>query len=81
MISNKYELKRCPKCDKEFQCKAGNITQCQCFTIELNSAELRFIKEIYDDCLCAECMIKMKQLFKEKQVLNYYSGIKKDDFL
>jgi hypothetical protein len=78
MLSNKYEIKRCPRCNKEFQCKSGNITQCQCYGIQLNSAELRFIKENYDDCLCAECMIKMEQLYKEKQVLEYFSAIKHD---
>lgn len=78
MLSNKYEIKRCPRCNKEFQCKSGNITQCQCFAIQLNSEELRLIKEIYDDCLCAECMIKMKQLYREKHVLDYFSIIKHD---
>lgn len=77
--STKYEIKHCPKCGKSFECKPGNITQCQCFAVQLNNAEMMFIKEIYDDCLCADCIIKMKQLYKEKQILNYYSSIKRDN--
>ncbi len=80
MLNNtKHEIKHCPKCGKSFECKPGNITQCQCFAVQLNNAEMMFIKEIYDDCLCADCIIKMKQLYKEKQILDYYSSIKRDN--
>lgn len=78
MLNNtKHEIKHCPKCGKSFECKPGNITQCQCYAVQLSNAELMFIKKIYDDCLCADCMIKMKQLFKEKHILEYYSSIKR----
>ncbi|AFH50006.1 Hypothetical protein IALB_2303 [Ignavibacterium album JCM 16511] len=77
--NSKHEKKYCPKCGKAFECKPGNITQCQCFGVPLNSEELYFIKEIYDDCLCADCMLKMKQVYKEKRILKYYSSITQDD--
>lgn len=76
MNNSKHEIKHCPRCGKAFECKPGNITQCQCFAILLNQAELNFIKEMYDECLCANCMIRMKQLYNEKEILKYYSSIK-----
>jgi hypothetical protein len=76
----KHEIKSCPRCGSTFECKPGNITQCQCYAVAITKDEAAFIKEIYDDCLCANCLIKMKQIFKEKQILAYYSSLKSDKF-
>jgi hypothetical protein len=76
--STKYEIKSCPRCGTKFECKPGNITQCQCYSVSLTKDESVFIKEIYDECLCAKCLFKMKNLFKEKVTLEYYSTLKKE---
>ena len=64
-----HETKTCPRCKKAFECKSGNITQCQCYEIEL-TAELKiFIEQRFTDCLCRDCLQWLQQepnLFKEK---------------
>ena len=74
----KHEIKSCPRCGSTFECKPGNIAQCQCYAVALTRDEATFIKEIYDDCLCAKCLIEMKKLFYEKRVLEYYTSLKSD---
>ncbi|MBK7981276.1 MAG: cysteine-rich CWC family protein [Ignavibacteriae bacterium] len=57
---SKYELKYCPRCISTFECKPGNITQCQCFEFYLTKQELIFIKDNYKDCLCGNCLNEIK---------------------
>ena len=67
-----HEEKSCPRCNKNFECKAGAITQCDCFTIRLSAEEQAFIEGRYKDCLCLNCLKDMKNkyvLFKEKYLL------------
>ena len=73
---NKHEIKNCPRCGSQFECKPGNITQCQCFTIPLTLNEQAYIKEMYEDCLCVDCLKELKRLSREKEILNYYSKLK-----
>lgn len=66
---NLHETKNCPRCGKTFECKPGNITQCQCFGMELTIEEKAFIEQRYNDCLCRSCLEQLKnqvELFKEK---------------
>ena len=68
-----HEVKSCPRCGKAFECKAGDITQCQCYGIQLSPEERAFIEERYKDCLCADCLLQLKNrymLFKEKYLFN-----------
>jgi len=65
----KHEEKNCPRCSKQFECKAGSITECQCFGIKLSSEERAFIEDCYSDCLCRNCLRELKEryvFFKEK---------------
>ena len=59
-----HETKYCPRCGEEFECKPGNITQCQCFTVNLTKQEMQLIRELYDDCLCRQCLIELKGKIK-----------------
>ncbi len=62
-----HEIKNCPRCACNFECKAGSITQCQCNDIQLTSNETAFIENQFNDCLCIKCLRELKQLsfFKE----------------
>lgn len=67
----KHEEKICPRCNKGFECKTGDILKCQCYGIELSEAEESFIKSTYNDCLCGDCLRQLKQrysLFIEQKV-------------
>jgi len=63
------ENKICPGCKKAFECKPGNITQCQCYGIELTAELKSFNVERFTDCLCRDCLEWLQQepdLFKER---------------
>lgn len=65
----KHETKQCPRCNTSFECKPGNITQCQCYGIPVSDELKAFIEERYADCLCRTCLELLQQelaLFKEK---------------
>jgi hypothetical protein len=70
---NKHEEKRCPRCSSPFECKVGDVGQCQCYGIALNDEEKRHIEVKYQDCLCRNCLLQLKSgyvLFKEKFFFN-----------
>lgn len=52
----KHEYKTCPRCGTGFECKAGNILQCQCYGIELSAAARQIVEQQYQDCLCRSCL-------------------------
>jgi Cysteine-rich CWC len=66
---SQHERKPCPRCGISFECKPGNITQCQCYGVSLTEEQLVYIEHKYNDCICKSCMEYLKQelnLFKEK---------------
>jgi hypothetical protein len=65
----KHEEKPCPRCQQRFECKTGDVVHCQCYGIMLTTEERAFIEERYNDCLCRNCLLELKQryvLFREK---------------
>jgi len=66
---SKHESKSCPRCQRLFECRAGDITNCQCYGIKLTTEEKMFIEERFQDCLCGTCLSELKNkyiLFKER---------------
>lgn len=64
-----HEIRNCPRCNQDFQCKVGDITHCDCTCINLTIEEKAFIESRYNDCLCLKCLTDLKNkyiLFKEK---------------
>ncbi|PWT73158.1 MAG: hypothetical protein C5B59_14040 [Bacteroidetes bacterium] len=64
-----HEEKICPRCEKSFECKSGDIAHCQCTQIHLSVEERAFIEEHYEDCLCTQCLLDLKSnylLYREK---------------
>ena len=64
-----HENKICPRCRQSFDCKPGNITQCQCFGIQFTVEQKAYIEDRYNDCLCRACLLTLQnevELFKEK---------------
>ena len=59
----KHENKNCPRCNQSFECKVGNITQCQCYSIPLSAAERAYIDTKFTDCVCGPCLLQMKNDF------------------
>ncbi|MDP3469446.1 MAG: cysteine-rich CWC family protein [Daejeonella sp.] len=57
----KHEIISCERCGKRIECKANSYTKCQCSTIQLNLNELQYVSENYEGCLCAACLIELKE--------------------
>jgi len=51
-----HELKYCERCGSAFECKPGNITQCQCYEFQLSEELKAKIWEEYSDCMCGKCL-------------------------
>lgn len=47
---------RCPRCGGFFKCNHERIEECHCMTIPLDAAQLEFIEQNYNGCLCHDCL-------------------------
>ena len=56
-----HEYTYCPRCQKEFECKVGNILECQCSQVQLTYEERIYIEHKYADCLCKDCLQALQQ--------------------
>ena len=68
----RHETKNCPRCNKIFECKPGNITQCFCFSINIKSEIKKILEQYYNECLCHDCLQYLQQeenFVKEKSSL------------
>ena len=73
----KHENKTCPRCQALFECKVGDITKCQCYSVKLNDAERDFLANSYNDCLCAGCIEAVRTAYHQAQkeiVLKQFPG-------
>lgn len=56
---------------KDFECKPGNITQCQCYGIGLTADMKVYTSDRYKDCLCRGCLEWLAvevNLFRDKYI-------------
>jgi hypothetical protein len=70
-----HSQKDCPVCGKKFECRAGDIVNCQCFSIFLTAEESLAIGSFFGDCLCADCIAGMKKKFFESQKESNQKGL------
>ncbi len=66
-----HEIKNCLRCNAVFECKPGDITHCQCYTINLTEEQRAYIEQRYSDCLCKNCLAYLAHelnYFKEKYI-------------
>lgn len=53
----KHESKYCQRCGALFECKVGDIANCQCNSVRVSDDTQTFLQSTsYDDCLCSRCM-------------------------
>ena len=50
----------CKSCAATFHCNSKNIEQCDCFNIQLTKQELEYISTKYSNCICNDCLLKLK---------------------
>jgi hypothetical protein len=58
-MTNK-QIKFCPRCQKQFECKSEEIKNCQCASIDLQQYESDYIFKQYEDCLCISCLKQLR---------------------
>jgi hypothetical protein len=63
-----HETKHCGRCQTLFECKVGNILECQCYGVALTEAEKTFVARNYHDCLCRACLESIKLDFRQQAV-------------
>ncbi|HEX3386927.1 MAG TPA: cysteine-rich CWC family protein [Mucilaginibacter sp.] len=64
MYNCKHEVISCERCRSSFECKANAVTKCQCTAVHLTLNETQFISEMYDGCLCAGCLLMLKNEYQ-----------------
>jgi hypothetical protein len=60
---SKHEIKQCAKCNTSFECKAGDITNCQCHGVQLSAEAEGYISKTYNDCLCRNCLQQLNNQY------------------
>lgn len=65
----KHEPKACSRCETVFECKVGNVENCQCQAVRLSDDVQKLIQKDYEDCLCARCL-------KELRIVYYLKSLK-----
>jgi Cysteine-rich CWC len=71
-----HETKHCGRCQAPFECKVGNILECQCYGIEMNDPEKAFIAANYSDCLCRACLEAIKFDFLQQNIDKKFNRIR-----
>jgi nicotinate-nucleotide--dimethylbenzimidazole phosphoribosyltransferase len=65
-----HETKKCERCSTLFECKVGNILECQCYAVQLTENEKAYISgKQYSDCICAACLLLLQQQCKDRAAM------------
>lgn len=60
----KHEIKLCARCGGDFECKVGDVTNCQCSEVKILPETYKFISTTHYDCLCKKCLEELNHLIK-----------------
>ncbi|MFY0254016.1 cysteine-rich CWC family protein [Chitinophaga sp. 30R24] len=60
-----HETITCPRCKQTFECRVGTILRCQCQNVVLTDEERTFIRQQYNECLCANCLRQLKIAYQQ----------------
>jgi len=58
----KHEIKICPHCSRQFECKVGDVVNCQCSILTLSAETHTFLDKTDFDCLCVSCLGKFNEM-------------------
>ena len=61
----KHEHVGCPRCQRHFECRVGSINLCQCQTLTLTDDQHRYIRSLYEGCLCADCLLALRTEYNQ----------------
>ncbi len=63
----KHEIKSCPRCEGSFECKVGNVLQCQCSEVVISNETASYLEKTHYDCLCKNCMSELDKMVSKSQ--------------
>lgn len=52
----KHETECCPRCGILFECKVGDVMNCQCSQVVVSPKTYLFLEETEYGCLCKNCL-------------------------
>jgi len=61
-------IKKCPKCNKEFNCRNDETFECHCIHVPVSEEAQRYLAENYKDCLCNSCLHVVADMFSTKLI-------------
>ena len=64
----KHEEKTCERCACSFECKAGNISDCQCQTVSITPEQRAWISTEFQDCLCVQCLKELQRQYMNNRM-------------
>ncbi|WP_461125875.1 cysteine-rich CWC family protein [Spirosoma aerophilum] len=68
LLSNKQEHTSCPRCQRTFDCRAEEVSQCQCQAVALTEPQQNYIRSLYEGCLCATCLLALQTDYQSAMV-------------
>lgn len=68
-----HNHKSCPRCGHHFECKAKDIGNCQCSTVQLSEQTLVFLSKTQYDCFCKDCLIAINDFVTKAEGLHFPS--------
>jgi hypothetical protein len=68
--------KICPRCGALFACRHESVEDCHCVGVPLDEAQRAFIADNYDDCLCNDCLLAVKEGFYACEVNPLFCFVK-----
>lgn len=71
MKSFKHEAKACPRCEAIFECKVGDVANCQCAEVPLNYAAKNFLTKTQYDCLCKKCLAELSMMVNKAETSDF----------
>jgi hypothetical protein len=63
--------KTCVICNQEFVCRAGQIEQCACQSLQLHPKTKTFIQKLTNDCVCVNCLQELNDLADLAQTYHF----------
>lgn len=61
-VQSKHEIKHCPRCGRQFECKVNDVAHCQCSEVTLSNEVREFLTKTYYGCLCKYCLSELNKL-------------------
>ncbi len=74
-----HETSCCPRCGSEMTCKVGNITQCDCFSVNISDETRYYLTKTDYGCVCNRCLMELNR--KMGEVSQYPFPTRKEQFV